>query len=215
VFPAVAHSAGPKRASPVPAVTFHTFHALYAGEFLGAAFQALHPFRGLRPEGRGSALPLSHPKVGTFTARQASLHAADRMVAPPYGALDAGLRPDPFPDRAASLLPGSLTITRTGLPPAGDDEHTKQVLRHDIRFPPWFQGALPDRVEKEKAYSSGDLTRSWASGLGSGGVRRWQGSPRRRAATSRSSRSARWTWTLRSAVLHSALLEPDFCELFS
>ena len=31
-------------------------------------------------------------------------------------------RPSPFPGQAASLLPGSLAITRTGLPPAGDDE---------------------------------------------------------------------------------------------
>src|ERR671915_73928 len=37
-------------------------------------------------------------------------------------ALDAGLRPGPFPDRAASLLPGLLAATRTGLTPAGDDE---------------------------------------------------------------------------------------------
>ncbi|MFQ5947072.1 MAG: hypothetical protein ACE5NC_12640, partial [Anaerolineae bacterium] len=127
VSPAAAQAAGPGRASPVPAIPFHAFHALYAGEFLGAAVQDLHPFRGLCPEGRGSALPLSHPEAGTFTARQASLHAADRRVAPPIGALDAGLRPDPFPDRAASLLPGSLTITRTGLAPAGDGEHTKQI----------------------------------------------------------------------------------------
>jgi len=46
----------------------------------------------------------------------------DRSVASPNGAFDAGLRPDPFPDRAASLLPGLLTATRTGLTPAGDDE---------------------------------------------------------------------------------------------
>jgi len=31
-------------------------------------------------------------------------------------------RRGPFPGQAASLLPGSLAITRTGLPPAGDDE---------------------------------------------------------------------------------------------
>jgi hypothetical protein len=37
-------------------------------------------------------------------------------------AFDAGLRPGPFPDQTASLLPGSLAITRTGLSPAGDDE---------------------------------------------------------------------------------------------
>ena len=57
-----------------------------------------------------------------ITTRQASLDAADRSVAPPCRALDAGLRPGPFPDRAASLLPGLLAATRTGLTPAGDDE---------------------------------------------------------------------------------------------
>jgi hypothetical protein len=39
-----------------------------------------------------------------------------------WRASDAGLRPDPFPNRAASLLPGLLAATRTGLAPAGDDE---------------------------------------------------------------------------------------------
>src|SRR3954463_12775708 len=43
---------------------------------------------------------------------------------PPDRAFDTGLRPDPFPDRAASLLPGLLAVTRTGLPPASDDELT-------------------------------------------------------------------------------------------
>src|SRR3954452_24762472 len=38
----------PGRASPVPAATFCTFHALYAGEFFAAALQALHRFHGLR-----------------------------------------------------------------------------------------------------------------------------------------------------------------------
>jgi hypothetical protein len=44
----------------------------------------------------------------------------------PTRAFDTGLRPDPFPDRAASLLPGLLTATRTGLTPASDDELTNQ-----------------------------------------------------------------------------------------
>src|SRR5664279_2362583 len=48
--------------------------------------------------------------------------ATDRMIASPKGAFDAGLRPDPFPDQAASLLPGRLAATRTGLTPASDDE---------------------------------------------------------------------------------------------
>ncbi len=49
-------------------------------------------------------------------------HAAGRSVASPKRAFDTGLRPDPFPDRAASLLAGLAVATRTGLAPAGDDE---------------------------------------------------------------------------------------------
>ena len=49
---------------------------------------------------------------------------------PPKGAFDAGLRPDPFPDRAASLLPGLLVATGTGLPPACDDELTNTKIHH-------------------------------------------------------------------------------------
>ena len=46
------------------------------------------------------------------------------MHTPKTGVLDAGLRPRPFPDEAASLLPGLLAATRTGLTPASDDELT-------------------------------------------------------------------------------------------
>jgi hypothetical protein len=44
------------------------------------------------------------------------------LIRSPNRAFDAGLRPDPFPDQTASLLPGLLAATRTGLTPAGDDE---------------------------------------------------------------------------------------------
>src|SRR3954462_11841562 len=50
---------------------------------------------------------------------------------PPRRALDAGLRPGPFPDQAASLLPGLLAATRTGLTPAGHDE---LMLDHDLHI---------------------------------------------------------------------------------
>ena len=40
----------------------------------------------------------------------------------PNRALDAALRPRAFPPEAGSLLPGLLTVTRTGPSPAGDDE---------------------------------------------------------------------------------------------
>src|SRR6266581_1806944 len=111
---------------------------------LATRFPALHPFHGLRPDDPGSAPPLPHPKAGGLTTRQASRDATDRSVASPNGAFDAGLRPGPLPDRAASLLPGLLAATRTGLTPAGDDElmfgsgHPSNHLRnagHTSQFP--------------------------------------------------------------------------------
>jgi hypothetical protein len=78
--------------------------------------QALHRFHGLHREPPGSALPQC------LTTRQASLPLRTAQSLPPNGAFDAGLRPDPFPDRAASLLPGLLAATRTGLTPASNDE---------------------------------------------------------------------------------------------
>lgn len=76
----------------------------------------------LNPGARHSLCPTQQARP--LTTPQASRHATDRSVAPPDRAFDAGLRPDPFPDRAASLLPGLLAATRTGLTPAGDDELT-------------------------------------------------------------------------------------------
>ena len=74
-----------------------------------------------------------HPplRAGPLTTPQASRHATDRIVAPPYRAFDAGLRRRAFPPGAASLLPGLLAATRTGLPPAGDDELTNSKIHHD------------------------------------------------------------------------------------
>ena len=75
-------------------------------------FQALHRFHGLHPEFGGSALPAPARRGVTLTTPQASRHATDRIVAPPYRALDAGLRPGPFPTeppacyRASWQLPG-------------------------------------------------------------------------------------------------------------
>ena len=50
----------------------------------------------------------------------------------PSRAFDTGLRPDPFPDQAASLLPGLLTATGTGLTPASDDELTTKDHLHKV-----------------------------------------------------------------------------------
>ena len=135
------HRAG--KGLPVPAATLDTFRAPYAGESLTAALQDLHRFPGLRPDFVGLGTPCSQPsRAGPLTTPQASRHATDRIVAPPKGAFDAGLRPDPFPGRAASLLPGLLAATRTGLPPAGDDELTNSKIRcYVTASPPVLLGA--------------------------------------------------------------------------
>ena len=78
-------------------------------------------------------LPLLPPsRAGPLTTLQASLDAADRPVAPPHRAFDTGLRPGPFPDRAASLLPGLLAATRAGLTPASDNEHDQRDHLHTV-----------------------------------------------------------------------------------
>jgi hypothetical protein len=56
-------------------------------------------------------------------------------------AFDAGLRRRAFPPDAASLLPGLLAATRTGLPPAGDDELTNTKNHHGVtsqRYLPFY-----------------------------------------------------------------------------
>jgi hypothetical protein len=98
--------------------------------------QDLDTFHGLRPATPGSAPPCS-PHGAGLTTRQASLHAADRTIAPSNEAFDTGLRRRAFPPDAASLLPGSLTNTRTGLTPAGDDElpNTHDHTNRNTSFP--------------------------------------------------------------------------------
>src|SRR5712691_5925361 len=125
----------------------------------GLYLQALHPFHGLHPDDPGSAPPLPHPKAGGLTTRQASLDATDRSVASPNGAFDAGLRPGPLPDRAASLLPGLLAATRTGLTPAGDDE-LMLGSGHEIAPPPnrWAHVVFPpDRDAPRSGVAPGRL----------------------------------------------------------
>ena len=78
-------------------------------------------------------LPLLPPtRARPLTTLQTSRNAADRPVAPPNRAFDTGLRPRPFPDETASLLPGLLAATRTGLPPASDDELTNTKIHHGL-----------------------------------------------------------------------------------
>ena len=83
------------------------------------------------PISRGSALPCpARRRMSNDAAGFASCYGPHRRS--PIRAFDAGLRPGPFPGRAASLLPGLLAATRTGLPPAGDDELTNTKIHHGI-----------------------------------------------------------------------------------
>jgi hypothetical protein len=106
-------------------------------------FQALRRFHGLHPEFGGSALPA--PALAGETSNDAAGFAScygPHRRSPCYRASDAGLRPGPFPGRAASLLPGLLAATRTGLTPAGDDELTNSKIRCYITAsPPALLGA--------------------------------------------------------------------------
>ena len=104
-----------------------------------------------------------HPLVpairrGRLTTRQASLHVTDHTVARPRtGALDAGLRPRPFPDDTASLLPGLLTATRTGLTPASDDELTSQssTLIRSTTNPYWTHRSTTLTLYGSRAVANG------------------------------------------------------------
>src|SRR5664279_4675758 len=100
---------------------------------LGGCVQVLHRVHGLHRDYSGSA-----PSAPTLTGRTSNDAAGFASCCGPSScspkrAFDTGLRPGPFPTRAASLLPGLLTATRTGLTPASDDEHEQNghpVTRH-------------------------------------------------------------------------------------
>jgi hypothetical protein len=112
------------RPSPSTRSTPHT-----AGGPSTLHLQDLHVFPGLHRDTPGSAPPGSPHGVG-LTPRQASRHAADRVVAPPtLRAFDTGLQHRAFPPDTASLLPGSLTTTGTGLSPAGDNQLPNTTIR--------------------------------------------------------------------------------------
>ena len=83
--------------------------------------QDLHRFHGLRPERPGSALP-SPPRGGHINDAAGFASCCGPLSrSPSQGFRRCASTPGVSPD-AGSLLPGSLTTTRTGLTPAGDDE---------------------------------------------------------------------------------------------
>jgi len=74
-------------------------------------------------------------------------------------AFDAALRRRAFPPDAGSLLPGLLAATRTGLPPASDDEHEQQIDPYDTRSPPVPLGARKPRVNVPSSADGRDVRR--------------------------------------------------------
>jgi hypothetical protein len=97
-------------------------------------------------------LSLSPPEGGKANDAAGFASRYGPFARSPKRAFDAGLRPDPFPDRAASLLPGLLAATRTGLTPAGDDEHERILdLHHSVSI---LLGALaePHRQALNRGY---------------------------------------------------------------
>lgn len=83
------------------------------------AFAATHPAR----------LPLV-PQMGCYHEAAEFALCCGPVFCFPYWAFDTALRRQAFPPDAGSLLPGSLVITRTGLPPAGEYKLTNTWLSH-------------------------------------------------------------------------------------
>jgi hypothetical protein len=86
---------GPRRASPVPTATFWSFHAPYAGGFLGTRSKIPGAFHGLRRCCYRLGSPFAPLARVILTTLQASLDVADRPVAPPrFATGDLGVSPD-------------------------------------------------------------------------------------------------------------------------
>jgi hypothetical protein len=88
------------------------------------------PDRGGDVDRAGAQHPADRPGRSTTSATPSKAHLT--IVSAPDKVLDAGLRPRLFPDETASLLPGLLAATRTGLPPARDDELTNTKIYRGI-----------------------------------------------------------------------------------
>ena len=130
----VTQSAGHRAGEGLPSSRRHPRYVprpIRRGVLHGCASRLFAASMAFAPISRGSALPCpAQGRMSNDAAGFASCYGPHRRS--PIRAFDAGLRPGPFPDRAASLLPGLLAATRTGLSPAGDDELTNTKKYHDI-----------------------------------------------------------------------------------
>jgi hypothetical protein len=93
------------------------FRSLYPGGFIAAARPGSSRLPWPSPSTPGSAPPLQTNGAAGFAS---TLRTGP--LARPHGTVDAGLRRRAFPPDAASLLPGALAPTGTGLTPAGECE---------------------------------------------------------------------------------------------
>jgi len=129
---------GPGRASPVPVATLlYVPHPIRRRVPGGCDFRFFTASIGLRRAFSGSAPSVPTLTGGLLTTLQVCPSCCGPHSCSPKRALDTGLRPRPFPTRAASLLPGHQSATRTGLTPVSDDEHEQ---RH---HPAKSRGHLP------------------------------------------------------------------------
>ena len=106
----------PDEISPVPTTTFPTSHSPYAGGFFGAASQVLHTFLGLR-----FCVTSSTPSSSLFRANLSTLQDSLYVTVCWFALLSqevTSLQHNQSPGCTGCLLPGRLTVTRTGLPPA-------------------------------------------------------------------------------------------------
>jgi hypothetical protein len=128
----------------------------------------LHESRWAKP--KGIAHSLVPPRAGPLTTPQASRHATDH----------AGLWPaGPFPDQTASLVPGLLAATRTGLTPAGDDELANPKIHG--HGPPHSLTALRRARSSSTRFS---ISARWAA--------RWRARPARTSSLRISSTTRCW-----------------------
>ena len=106
--------------SPVPTLTVSPFHVPYAAGFVGAAFQALHPVRGLHPS-RQARLPVALLAEGAvdaadFTSCCGLVSCTFLKKARPRASTPKS------PQTLAGCYKGGLVPPLAGLPPASQRE---------------------------------------------------------------------------------------------
>src|SRR6266571_1294060 len=128
------HPQSPGRGGPLqfPPPPFDTFRAPYAGESLGACTSrssALSVAFALMEGARHSLIPAR--RRAKFTTPQASLHATDRIIAPPItGLMTLGFNAGRFPPTLPACYRASWQLP-------GPDSHRQATTSLRTRRTPW------------------------------------------------------------------------------